>query len=605
MNNRKYKMVFLLLTVLLGCKPSAEEKQATLQKQADNYLSSYNDELQKLYTVAAEAEWTLNTKIVEGDTITQKVYEETKKKFTDFLGSQANIDSAKKYLAIKEQLTPLQVKQLDAILFSAGGSPATAETAVKELIKVSGDQTKILYGFDFKIDKKSVTKNDINNILTSDAKLDEKLKAWTSSKEVGKELKPGLEKLRALRNQTVQGLGFPDFFTYQVSEYGMTREEMLSMTEGFIKEIWPLYRELHTWARYELAKKNKQPVPEYLPAHWLPNQWGQDWKALVKVEGLNLDDTLKKKPAEWIVRKGEEFYVSLGFPPLPTSFYEKSSLYPLPPDADYKKNNHASAWHMNLKEDVRSLMSVEPTEDWWSTSLHELGHIYYYVSYSRPEVPYVLRGGANRAYHEAIGSQIGLASLQKPLLQSVGLIPDNVATNDTLKMLSDALDHIILIPWGAGVMTQFESKLYADNLPIDEVNKTWWELVKKYQGIVPPSERGEEFCDACTKTHIIDDAAQSYDYAMAEILLFQFHDHIAKNILKQDVHETNYWGSKEVGAFLKSMMETGATIDWREHLQANLGTDVSAKPLLDYFSPLMVWLKKQNEGRQHTLPESI
>jgi peptidyl-dipeptidase A len=198
-----------------------------------------------------------------------------------------------------------------------------------------------------------------------------------------------------------------------------------------------------------------------------------------------------------------------------------------------------------------------------------------------------------------------LASLQKPLLQSVGLIPDNVATNDTLKMLSDALDHIILIPWGAGVMTQFESKLYADNLPIDEVNRTWWQLVKKYQGIVPPSERSEEFCDACTKTHIIDDAAQYYDYAMAEILLFQFHDHIAKNILKQDEHETNYWGSKEVGAFLKSMMETGATIDWREHLQANLGTDVSAKPLLDYFSPLMVWLKKQNEGRQHTLPESI
>ncbi|HEX5168833.1 MAG TPA: M2 family metallopeptidase, partial [Cyclobacteriaceae bacterium] len=402
MTNHLSRFIFVIWILLVSCKPSPEEQNAKRQQQADAYLNSYNDEFQKLYTISAEAEWNLNTKIVEGDTLTQKLYEETKQKFTDFMGSQANIDSARKYLAIKEQLTPLQVKQFEAVLFAAGGSPATAAEAVKDLIKVSGDQTKILYGFDFKIDKKSVSKNDINNILTSDAKLNEKLKAWTASKEVGKELKPGLEKLRMLRNKTVQGLGFPDFFTYQVSEYGMAREEMLKMTEDFIKEVWPLYRELHTWARYELAKKYHQPVPDYLPAHWLPNQWGQDWTALVKVEGLNLDDTLKKKSAEWIVRKGEEFYVSLGFPPLPSSFYEKSSLYPLPPGTPYKKNNHASAWHIDLKEDVRSLMSVEPTTEWWGTSLHELGHIYYYISYSRPEVPYILRGGANRAYHEAM-----------------------------------------------------------------------------------------------------------------------------------------------------------------------------------------------------------
>jgi peptidyl-dipeptidase A len=597
--------LLMLVPLFQSCNESAEEKKARLQEQAEKFLAGYNHEMQALYTTAAEAEWNLNTKIVEGDTTTQRIYEESRKAFTDYLGSQANIDSSRQYLEMKDQLTDLQARQFEAILFAAGGSPATASATVEELIKVSGDQTKILYGFDFRIGRKSVTKNDINNILTSDAGLNQKLNAWTASKEVGRELKPGLMRLRDLRNETVQGLGFSDFFTYQVSEYGMTSAEMLDMTEGFIRDIWPLYRELHTWTRYELANRYKQPVPEYLPAQWLPNQWGQDWAAVVEVEGLNLDDTLKKKSAEWIVRTGEEFYKSLGFAGLPPSFYERSSLYPLPPDATYKKNNHASAWHMDLNEDVRSLMSVEPNTEWWETTLHELGHIYYFMSYSRPEVPNTLRGGANRAYHEAIGSQIGLASLQKPLLQSQGLIPENLATNDTLKMLSDALNHIVLIPWAAGVMTQFEHQLYAGNIPPDKFNETWWSLVKKYQGIVPPAERGEEFCDACTKTHIIDDPAQYYDYAMAEILLFQFHDHISRNILKQDVHATNYWGSKEVGAFLKQMMETGATIDWREHLQQNLGTEVSAKPLLDYFSPLLDWLKKQNEGRQHTLPASL
>ena len=597
--------VLLIISLFVSCKPSEEEKKAKLRQQAEAYLTAYSTELRKLYTAASEANWVLNTRIVEGDTITQKQYEVANEKFAAFLGSLANIDSAKKYIALKEQLTLLQGRQFQAILYAAGGSPENAKAAVKELIKVAGDQTKVLYGFEFRIDKKPVTKNDIHNILTSDKTPADKLKAWTASKEVGKPLKPGLEKLRKLRNETVQGLGYNDFFSYQVSDYGMTREEMLVMTEGFINDVWPLYRELHTWARYELAKKYKQPVPEYLPAHWLPNQWGQEWSGLVKVEGINIDDTLKKKNAEWIVRKGEEFYQSLGFPALPSSFYEKSSLYPLPPGTPYKKNNHASAWHIDLDQDVRSLMSVEANSTWWETSLHELGHIYYYISYSRPDVPYILRGGANRAYHEAIGSQIGLASLQKPLLQSVGLIPPNVTSNDTLKMLADALSHIPLIPWGAGVMTRFEDQLYAGNLPADQFNKKWWELVRKYQGIVPPTERGEEFCDACTKTHIIDDPAQYYDYSMAEVLLFQFHDHVARNILKQDVHATNYWGSKEVGSFLKKMMETGSTIDWREHLKTNLGTEVSAKPMVDYFAVLMEWLKKQNKGRKHTLPEKL
>jgi peptidyl-dipeptidase A len=593
----------LLSLVLIQCKTSDENIPSAIQQRADRYLSDYNREYQRLNTSASDKSWNLNAKIVDGDTITQKEFEEANNAYLAFAGSQANIDSARNFLSLKDQLTPLQVKQLEQILFLAGGSPATAAETVRELTKTNAEQTKVLFGFDFKIDGKAVTKNDINNILSTSGKLPERLKAWTASKEVGVPLKEGLVKLRDLRNQSVQALGFPDYFSYQVSEYGMTKDEMVQMSEGFIKDIWPLYRELHTWARYELAKKYSQKVPDYLPAHWVTNQWGQDWSSMVSVTGLSLDDTLKTKSPEWIIQKGEEFYVSLGFPALPRSFYEKSSLYPLPADAPYKKNNHASAWHIDTDKDVRSLMSVETNTEWWETTLHELGHIYYYISYSTPEVPIVLRGGANRAYHEAIGTQMGLASLQKPLLESVNLIPKNTVTNDTLKLLSDALTHIVVIPWGAGVMTQFEEALYSKNLSPAEFNKKWWELVKKYQGIEPPVARDEKFCDACTKTHIIDDPAQYYDYTFAEILLFQFHDHIATNILKQDVHATNYWGSKETGDFLRKLMSTGATVDWRDHLKSSIGSEVSAKPLLNYFSPLMGWLKKQNQGRKHTLPE--
>ena len=607
MKHRYLTTVGLLVFCLWSCSKKEETKTEIFHPQAETYLEAYNLEYQKLSTAANEAAWALNTKIEEGDTITQKRFEEATQALTDFTGSLANIDSAKKYLAIADQLSPIQKREMDYVLFLAGGAPATAAETVKELIKVNAEQTKVLYGFDFKIGGKSVTKNDISNLLISSSNLNERLKAWNASKEVGKPLKAGLQQLRDLRNKTVQGLGFSDFFAYQVSEYGMTTQEMLTMNENFIKEIWPLYRELHTWARYELAKKYNQKVPDLIPAHWLPNQWAQAWDAIVdaKAKGIDLTDTLKKKTPEWIVKKGEEFYISLGFDPLPPSFYEKSSLYPLPPDAKYKKNNHASAWHIDLDQDVRSLMSIETNTDWWETSLHELGHIYYFKSYSTPQVPVVLRNGANRAYHEAIGSQIGLASLQKPLLKSLKLIPEQIVSNDTIGLLTEALQHIVVLPWASGTMTHFEEALYAKNLTPDQFNKTWWDLVKRYQGVVPPSERDEQYCDACTKTHTIDDPAQYYDYAMAEILLFQFHDHIAKNILKQDVHATNYWGSKETGNFLRTVMAPGASVDWREHLKNNLGSEVSAKAILDYFAPLMVWLKKQNSGRGHTLPETF
>ena len=150
-------------------------------------------------------------------------------------------------------------------------------------------------------------------------------------------------------------------------------------------------------------------------------------------------------------------------------------------------------------------------------------------------------------------------------------------------------------------MTEFEKALYAENLPQDQYNQKWWEIVKKYQGVVPPETRGEIFCDAASKTHINDDPAQYYDYALSFVILFQLHDHIAKKILKQDPHATNYYGSKEVGEFLKSIMYPGASTDGRRMLTDKTGEDLSARAMVEYFTPLLEYLQKQNKGRKYTL----
>jgi peptidyl-dipeptidase A len=594
--------------LLAGCATAPTPETATPAPAAaasdvEAYLASYDSTYRRLYAASSDAEWASNTRIVPGDSTNAMRTRAANEALASFVGSVENIERIRGFLANRASLTRLQARRLESMLYAAGGSPQTVADVVRQRIAAEAAQTEKLYGFTFRIDGKAVTPNQLDSLLRASNSLAERRKAWESSKEVGPTLRSGLLTLRDLRNRVVQGLGYNDFFTYQVSDYGMTPDEMLAMNDNLIGQLRPLYRELHTWARYELARKYGAPVPDMLPADWLPNRWGQSWEAMVTVQGLNVDSALSSKSAEWVVKAGEEFYKSLGFAALPQSFWDKSSLYPLPADAPYKKNTHASAWHMDLAHDVRSLMSVEPNADWYETAAHELGHVYYYMSYTNPNVPVTLRGGANRAYHEGIGSMMGLAASQRRFLANRGLVPANAQVDQTRQLLKEALNYVIFIPFAAGTMMRWEHDFYRASLPQDRLNARWWELVRQYQGIVPPSARGEQFTDAATKTHINDDAAQYYDYALSYALLFQLHNHIAKNILQQDPHDTDYYGNRAVGDFLRTIMEPGQTRDWRTVLRETTGRELDGQAMVEYFAPLQAWLVEQNKGRKYTLPD--
>ncbi|HEX8774687.1 MAG TPA: M2 family metallopeptidase [Pyrinomonadaceae bacterium] len=596
----------LLLVVLVLCLTVPVSGQRSLSGtdasgEAQKFIDEYTAEWTRLRYAYTQADWKSNTQIIEGDKANAEATNAALEKLTTFTGSRANIEAATRFLKQKDKLTPLQVKQLQNILYAAAESPETAKDLVKERISAETAQNEKLYGYDFKIDGKSVTPNQIDEILRNSNNPEERRRAWLASKEVGRVLKPGLVNLQRLRNAVVRPLGYKSYFTYQVSDYGMTSEEMMKLMDEINRELRPLYRELHTYARYELAKRYNQPVPDLIPADWLPNRWAQDWSPMVNVEGLDVDAALHDKTPEWVVKQGEDFYVSLGFPRLPQSFWEKSSLYPPPEGATYKKNTHASAWHLDLETDVRSLMSVEANADWYETAHHELGHIYYYLTYTNKDVPPLMREGANRAYHEAMGSLMGLAAMQKPFLEARGLAPRDAKVDEMRVLLKEALNFVAYMPFATETMSRFEYELYDKNLPPDQYNRRWWELAREYQGIAPPAERGADYCDACTKTHINDDPAQYYDYALANVLLFQLHDHIARKILKQDPHATNYYGNREVGEFLRAIMRPGSSRDWRMVLREKTGEDLSAKAMVRYFAPLMDYLKKANAGRKYTM----
>lgn len=570
---------------------------APVQERADRFLGLVNSGYQALSRIESEAQWKAATDVKPEHDAAAEVAGKARAAFN---GNPAIIREAKELLAQRGELTELQVRQLEKALLNAAEGPMTNPELVNKRIAAETAQNSTLNGFQFKLGSSNVVANDLDRILSKSTDLAARRAAWEASKLTGPALKPGLVNLVGLRNGCARELGHADYFALQVAGYGMSAAEMVKLNDDFLRELRPLYLQMHTWAKHELAKKFNQPVPKRIPAHWINNRWAQEWGGLV--DAANLDSYFEKRDPAWVTKTAEQFWVGIGFPNLPASFWTKSDLFPAKPGENRLKNSHASCWHVDLENDIRSLMSVEPNQWWFNTAHHELGHAYYFIAYTRPEVPPLLRIGANPAFHEGVGELIGLASGQIPYLRAMNILPADFQADPTAILLDNALLHSVpFLFWASGTMTHWEADVYLQGLPTSEWNRRWWDHVAKFQGVEPPGgagSRGEEFCDAVTKTHINDNPCYYYSYAIATVLKFQFNDYIAKNILKQPPQNCNYAGNQEVGAFLRKMLEHGGTRDWRTLLRESTGEDLSTRAMRDYFAPLMAWLEQQNAGRQ-------
>ena len=589
MNRRSLFALFLLLVL-----PSIAFAAIPIQERADRFLELANAGFKALTTVNQETQWDASRDVTpEHDAASAAAG----KAYAAFNGNPALINEARDLLTHRSELKEITVRQLNQLLLNAAEGPMTNPDLVSKRVEAETKQSSILNSFEFKLKGEPITANKIDNMLTTSTDLAERKAVWEASKESGPALKPNLIKLRDLRNGVAKEMKHPDYFALEVAGYGMTTEEMIKMHDDFLKQLRPLYLQLHTWAKYKLAEKYHQPVPKKIPAHWINNRWSQEWTGLV--EAANIDDRFQGREPEWIVKTAEQFYTGLGFATLPATFWTKSDLYPVPAGDKRKKDTHAFCNHIDLENDIRSLQNIEPNSKWFFTAHHELGHGHYFMAYTRPEVPPLLRIGANPGFHEGIGELISLASSQVPYLQSRGVLPEDFKADATAFLLDDALARSIpFMFFSSGTMTHWEADVYAKNLPADQWNARWWKYVSDFQGIEPPSPRGEEFCDAATKTHINDNPCYYYSYAVATVLKFQLHDHIARKILHQPPQACNYADNKEVGAFLSNILKKGGTEDWRKVLRDATGEDLSTRAMAEYFKPLMGWLEEQNKGRQ-------
>jgi len=410
----------------------------------------------------------------------------------------------------------------------------------------------------------------------------------------------------ALANQGAKEIGYDDMGALWRDGYDMSPADMEADVERLWNQVKPLYSQLRCYVGKKLREKyGKDKVPEggLFPAHVFGNMWSQTWDYLYPIvqpypKAPSIDATkgmVKKKMSELdMVHTAENFFVSLGMPHLPDTFWTKS-MFVRPKDREVVC--HASAWPVTFDGDIRIKVCINITQEDLVTLHHELGHDYYYMAYMNQ--PALFQNGANDGFHEAIGDTIA-QSVTPEYLANLGILDKKAAAaNDKADLnllMQRALDKVAFLPFGYE-MDKWRWDVFSGKTTPDQYNQAWWDLVAKYQGMAPPSERGEDFFDPGAKYHIASNTPY-LRYFLAAIYQFQFHRALCKAAgYDGPLYRCSIFGNKDAGDRLWKTLQMGASKPWQDAMEVLTGQrEADASAMVDYFQPLMDWLQKQNEG---------
>jgi peptidyl-dipeptidase A len=482
------------------------------------------------------------------------------------------------------------------------GAAAELNTITTRLQSTYGKGRASLHG-------KVLTGDDVEAAMGTNrnpAELAEMWKTWHEN--VGRPMRNDYTRMVQIANAGAKELGYADTGAMWRSQYDMSPQEFSAMYDRLWSEVQPLYNDLHCYTRTKLNQKYGnavQPANGPIRADLLGNMWAQEWGNIYDVVapkgagdiGYDIEDLLKKKGYDPVkmVKTGEGFYSSLGFAPLPASFWERSQITR---PRDREVVCHASAWDLDNKDDLRIKMCTKVNGDDFVTIHHELGHNYYQRAYNQQ--PYLYLNGANDGFHEAIGDFVALSITPEYLVQ-IGLLDRSKvpsADKDIGLLLRQGMDKVAFLPFGL-MVDKWRWGVFDGSITPANYNQAWVDLKKQYQGVTPPVARSEQDFDPGAKFHIPGNTPYAR-YFLARLLQFQFYKAACDmSGWKGPLHRCSFYGNKEVGAKLNQMLAMGASKPWPDALEVFTGTrEISGKPMLEYFAPLQAWLKQQNAGKQ-------
>ena len=568
---------------------------------ADEFVARLNKELAEIGAELSAAGWTQATYItVDTQLMNAKAYE----RFLAYFSSA--VEQAKAFEG--QPMSPASKRTIELLKLGVA-APAPDDPAKRaELAKlVAGMEAK--YGSAKYCPQGPESCRDevqLKAVLEKSRDYDELLEAWKGWHDAARPLRADYTRFTELANEGARTLGYKDLGAMWRSGYDMPADDFTKEAARLYGQVEPLYKELHCYARGKLAAKygaDKVPAGKPVPAHLFGNMWAQQWDAVYDllepypgVSSLDVDSALVAQgyDAVKMTKSAETFYKSIAFPALPATFWERSMLTQ-PRDRDVQC--HASAWHMDGKEDVRIKQCIRPTYEELRTIYHELGHIYYYLWYK--DQPYVFQNGAHDGFHEAVGDTVNL-SMTPAYLAKIGLVPEAKTSREAVinQQMKMALEKIAFLPFGK-LIDEWRWQVFSGQVTPANYNAAWWKLREQYQGVTAPVARTEADFDPGAKYHIPGNTPYTR-YFLSFIIQFQFHKALCDAAgFKGPLSECSVYGNEEAGRKFGAMLAKGASQPWQDTLQELTGTrEMDASAILDYFAPLRGWLKEQNKGQQ-------
>ena len=598
---KKFLSILSILVIVTSCVPSGE--QTNQIEELDIFLNEIEKENLEFGPIISSASW-ISSNFITFDS--QKVIADYGTRYTLDALDKARRASSFDDLEVSDE----KRRMLNILKTSFVMPPPLDNELAAELSKIT-TSLGAMYGsgehcFD---DGACYDLEEFEAIIDNSRDPKELLKAWSGWHEISKPMKPMYMRMVEIGNQGASDLGYQNLSDLWFSKYDMPADEFLAETDRVWEEVKPLYDALHCHVRAKLNDHYGDDIvskSDPLPVHMLGNMWGQSWSNIYdlvypkqkELSSVNLTEIIEERKLTEIdmVEYAEDFFISIGFEALPDTFWERS-LFVKPEDRSVVC--HASAWNLDpANNDLRIKMCIEKNEEDFITIHHELGHIFYYQAYNH--LPTLFQGGANDGFHEAFGDLLTL-SITPEYLKKINFINQDEADRaekDFIGLLmKQALEGVVIIPW-ALMLDKWRAGIFEGDITEENLNESWWEMRKYYQGIAPPSERSEEYFDAGAKYHIPGNTPYTR-YYLARIMQYQFHEALCEaSGYDGYLHECSVYGNRDAGEKIISTMALGQSLPWQDAFEKITDSrKLSGESILSYYAPLKKWLDEQNEFR--------
>ena len=586
-----------------GSAASAQQTAPTVA-DAEAFMQKAEASLASLTEKASRAAW------VQANFITDDTEQMAAEANEVLIG--ATTELAKQATRYDHLALPPVLARKMLLLKLAAASPAPAPRDPKELAEMAriGTSLEADYGKGKYCPKSGkhagqcLDISAIEEIMAASTDPEELQDVWVGWRTISPPMRERYTRWVELGNKGAREMGFADLGAMWRAGYDMTPDQFSRELERLWEQVKPLYDSLHAYVRNKLIEKYGPTAVDAngrIRADLVGDPWAQQWSNIYplvapagKTQSYDITDLLKAKSVDplGMVRYGEGFFTSMGFAPLPKTFWERS-LFLKPKDREVVC--HASAWDIDNLDDIRLKMCIQVRGEDFITIHHELGHNFYQRAYK--DQPFLFKSGANDGFHEAIGDTIALA-ITPEYLNKIGLLATIPQGDDTGYLLRMALDKVAFLPFGL-LIDQWRWKVFSGEIKPTNYNATWWQMRAEYQGIAPPVLRSEADFDPGAKYHVPANVPYTR-YFLAHILQFQFYRAMCREAgFSGPLYRCSFYGNKAAGAKLNTMLEMGQSKPWPDALYALTGErQMDAGALLEYFAPLKQWLDEQNKGKQ-------